>query len=156
MVESTPKRYRTLWEKEILLIMSNFSCSHNVFKRLVQQTCKNIVLLGNGLNPPSARAYLQKQFDGIFYHNYETKINGKRINSLPNDKISDWYKMKAFAADKIDATEKLIFFFFLRKGRKHYVKRRKCCLPAFFPFPTTFSKGFFLRVVKSRDCVVKG
>ena len=26
---------------------------------------------------------------------------------------------------------------------------------AFSPFPTVFSKGFFLRVVKSRDCVVK-
>ena len=28
-------------------------------------------------------------------------------------------------------------------------------LPAFSPFPTMFSKGFFLKVVKSRDCVVK-
>ena len=28
-------------------------------------------------------------------------------------------------------------------------------LPAFSPFPTMFSKGFFLHVVKSRDCVVK-
>ena len=27
-------------------------------------------------------------------------------------------------------------------------------LPAFSPFPTVFSKGFFLRVVKGRDCVV--
>ena len=26
---------------------------------------------------------------------------------------------------------------------------------AFSPFPTIFSKGIFLRVVKSRDCVVK-
>ena len=28
-------------------------------------------------------------------------------------------------------------------------------LPAFSPFPTMFSKGYILRVVKSRDCVVK-
>ena len=34
-------------------------------------------------------------------------------------------------------------------------KRRKCWLPAFSPFPTTFSKGFLVRVVKSRVCVVK-
>ena len=27
-------------------------------------------------------------------------------------------------------------------------------LPAFSPFPTMFSKGFFPRLVKSRDCVV--
>ena len=29
-------------------------------------------------------------------------------------------------------------------------------LPGFSPFPKIFSKGFYLRVVKSRDCVVKG
>ena len=41
------------------------------------------------------------------------------------------------------------------KGRKHCEKRRKCWLPAFFQFPIMFSKGYFLRVVKSRDWVVK-
>ena len=41
------------------------------------------------------------------------------------------------------------------KGRKHCGKRGKCWLPAFSPFPTMFSKGFFLRVVKSRNCMVK-
>ena len=41
------------------------------------------------------------------------------------------------------------------KGRKRCGKRRKCWLPTFSPFPTMFSKGFFPRVVKSRDCVVK-
>ena len=40
-------------------------------------------------------------------------------------------------------------------ARKQFGKRRKCWLPAFSPFPTMFSKDFFLRVVKSRDCVVK-
>ena len=39
------------------------------------------------------------------------------------------------------------------KNRKHFGERRKCCLPAFSPFPTLFSKGIFLRVVKSRDSV---
>ena len=34
-------------------------------------------------------------------------------------------------------------------------KRRKCWLPAYSPFPATFSKGLLLRVVKSPDCVVK-
>ena len=41
------------------------------------------------------------------------------------------------------------------RGRKHRGNRRKCRLPAFSPFPTMFSKGYFLEVVKSRDCVVK-
>ena len=42
------------------------------------------------------------------------------------------------------------------KGRKHWGKRRKCWLPAFSPFPTVFSKAFFSRGVKSRDCKVMG
>ena len=35
------KKVETLWVKDDLLFMSNFSCSHSVFKRLVPQTCKN-------------------------------------------------------------------------------------------------------------------
>ena len=41
----------------------------------------------------------------------------------------------------------------LRKGRKHCGKRRKCWFPAFSPFPTKFSEGFFQRGAKSRDYV---
>ena len=40
-------------------------------------------------------------------------------------------------------------------GRKQFGKGRKCWLTAFSPFPTMFSKGLSLRVVKSRDCVRK-
>ena len=40
-------------------------------------------------------------------------------------------------------------------GRKHGGKRRKCWLRVFSPFPTMFSKGLFVRVVKSQDSVVK-
>ena len=35
-------------------------------------------------------------------------------------------------------------------------KVENACLPAFSPFPTIFSKGFFLIVIKSLDYVVKG
>ena len=49
MAERYPKRKKTLWEKEKLLIMSNFSYSHSVFKRLVQQTRKNQGLFGKDL-----------------------------------------------------------------------------------------------------------
>ena len=69
------------------------------------------------------------------------------FNSLPNNKFLDWSKLKAFADNKIKMTEKTKISF--GKGRKH------CGLPAFSPFPTMFSKGFFYKVVKSRDCVVK-
>ena len=40
MAESSPKRCKTLWEKK-LLVMSNFSFSHSVFKRFVLQVLKN-------------------------------------------------------------------------------------------------------------------
>ena len=49
MGESSPKGLRTLWEKEKLLVMSNFSFSHSVFKRLLLQTRKNQGLFGEGL-----------------------------------------------------------------------------------------------------------
>ena len=40
MAEGSQNGKKTLWEKEKLLVTSNFSFSHSVFKRLVQQTCK--------------------------------------------------------------------------------------------------------------------
>ena len=77
------------------------------------------------------------------------------INSLPHNGNLDWLKSKAFADDKIKVTEKLKFVT-SEKGRKHCGKRRKLWLPEFSPFPTVLSKGFFLKVVKSRDCMVMG
>ena len=50
MAESSPNRKKTMWEKEKLLVRSNFSFFHIVFKRLVLQTCKNQGLLGKGLS----------------------------------------------------------------------------------------------------------
>ena len=73
-------------------------------------------------------------------------------DSLPINNILDLSKLKAFADNEINVTENLKF----GNCRKHCGKRRNCWLPAFSPFPTMFSKGFFLRVVKSRDCVVMG
>ena len=49
MAESSPKGLKTLWEKDKLLVTSNFSFSHCVFKRLVLQTRKNQGLFGKGL-----------------------------------------------------------------------------------------------------------
>ena len=34
---------------------------------------------------------------------------GRGINSLPNEKMLDWSKLKAFADDKINVNQKLIF-----------------------------------------------
>ena len=57
------------------------------------------------------------------------------INPLPEDNILDWSKLKAFADDKINVTQKL------------KVALRKV--------ENMVGKGYFLRVVKSRNCVVK-
>ena len=65
----------------------------------------------------------------------------------------NWSKLQAFAEDKIDVTEKLKLVF----GREeNFVgKRENAGYQHFLLFPQCFSKGFFLWVVKSRDCVVK-
>ena len=47
--ESYPNGWKTLREKEKLLVTSNFSFSHSVFKRLVLQTSRNQGLFGKGL-----------------------------------------------------------------------------------------------------------
>ena len=49
MAESSLKGYKTLWEKEKLLVTSNFSFSCSVFKILVRQTRKNQGLFVKGL-----------------------------------------------------------------------------------------------------------
>ena len=49
MAETSSNGQKTMWEKEKLLVRSNFSFSHSVFKRLVLQACKNQGLLGKGL-----------------------------------------------------------------------------------------------------------
>ena len=46
-----------MWEKEKLLVTSNFSFSHSVFKRLVLQTRKNQGLFGKGLMTMLERAF---------------------------------------------------------------------------------------------------
>ena len=71
---------------------------------------------------------------------------------LPNDIILDCPNSKHLRQqNKCDSKTEICF----GKGRNHDWKRRKCWLPAFSPFPIMFPKGYFLRVFKSRDCVVK-
>ena len=48
MAENFSNELRTLWEKEKLLVMNNFSFFHGVFERLVLQTGKNRGLFRKG------------------------------------------------------------------------------------------------------------
>ena len=65
-----------------------------------------------------------------------------RINPLPNDKVLDWFKLKAFADDNVEFAKVVIFVF--DRVENIVGKRENASL-----------KGFLQRVVKSRDYVVK-
>ena len=74
-------------------------------------------------------------------------------NSLPSDKILDESKLKVFADDKIHVNEKSKFV--LARVEKIVGKGENAGYQHFLILFTIFSKGFFLRVIKSQDCVVK-
>ena len=76
------------------------------------------------------------------------------VYSLANDKILDWFKLKAFADNKIYVNKKLK----LGIGRVENIvgKGENAGYQDFFHLPTMFSKDLFFKVVKSRECVVKG
>ena len=66
------------------------------------------------------------------------------VNSIPNNKILGWSKLKA--DNKINVTKKLKLAF----GKIENIVGKGA-----FSIPTMFSKGFFITVIKSQDCVVK-
>ena len=79
MAESYPNAQKTLWEKEKLLVASNFSFSHSVFKRLVSQGHQKVSLCGNGL-----RDLWKLQCFGGFL--YLPKLDSQQIQEL-NEKV---------------------------------------------------------------------
>ena len=79
-------------------------------------------------------------------HEYESGSDKSwDYNSLPNDRILDWVKLKGFEDDKFDTTK--LMKSVCDKIENIEGKRRKYWLPAFSPFPSRFSKGFYVRVV---------
>ena len=67
----------------------------------------------------------------------------KVSNSLPNNKILDWFKLKAFAEDKLNVAKMLISVF---DSVENVGKKEKMQVTSISLFPTMFSKGFFLSV----------
>ena len=62
------------------------------------------------------------------------------FNSLPNNKILDWSKFKAFADDKLNVTEKIKFV----SGRvETFWKKEKMLVTSNFSFPHDVSKRLF-------------
>ena len=65
------------------------------------------------------------------------------LNSLPNDKILEWSKLKAFEDGKMNETEKLKFIL----GREENIvgKGENAGYQHFLLFPQMFFKASFLR-----------
>ena len=70
------------------------------------------------------------------------------FKSLPNDKILDWSKLKAFADEKINVTKQLKF----GKGRVENIvgKGENAGYQHFLLFPQCFQKTTFLGLLKVR------
>ena len=75
------------------------------------------------------------------------------FNSLPNDKILDWSKLKAFADNKINPTKQQAFF----AGWVDNIvgKGENAGYQHFLLFQQCYQKAPFLGSLKSRDCVEK-
>ena len=73
-------------------------------------------------------------------------------DSLPNDKLLEKSKLKAFADDKLKMIK--IARFVLDKIENIMGKEENADYQHFLFFPTMFSKDFFFSVVKNQDCVV--
>ena len=179
-----PRRRKTLWEKEKLLVMSNFSFSHGVFKRLVSHGRQMVSLCGNGLrkNRTSLANRLQlstmnmKLFElFVCLGFYTVSMVFQLFNSDSSQIHVSWTIFNQYLTSPLTLSQMTNFRLFqtetvcrrqfqigwkwlkvLQTGRKHCGKKRNCSLRAIFPFPTVFSKGLCCRHVKTRACLGKG
>ena len=74
------------------------------------------------------------------------------FNPSPNNEISNLSRLKAFADYRMNVVQMMNYVF---DRAENIVGKGENAGYAFSPFPIMFSKGLFLRGVKSRDCVVK-
>ena len=72
--------------------------------------------------------------------------NFKSFNSLLNDKNSDWSKLKVFADNKINVTEKLKFV--SERVENIVGKGENAGYQHFFLFPQCFQKAFYTGSLK--------
>ena len=76
----------------------------------------------------------------------------KIFNPLPDNKILALTKLEAFADDKLNEIQIIELVF---HGVENIVGKGML-VTSIFPFPTMFSRYFFLRAVKRRQCMAKG
>ena len=76
---------RKLWEKEKLLVASNFSFSHSFFKRLVSQGRQKVSLCGNGLN---GLILFKNEFQPLCEHKASRTVAPLVVGQVANDLVS--------------------------------------------------------------------
>ena len=171
---------KTLWDKEKLLITSNFSLSpvFSTFSESFLPFLTNLKLTSakalSGRKSPKlfVREWVKhqtEQSNEYFLCFAETRlkwcgflssdVKKSFSGSISVELFISGQKFRPVQIQSIcrrqNKCDQQIIEISVGKGGKHSEKRRKCWLPAFSPFPTMFSKGLFPSVVKSRDCVVK-
>ena len=148
MVEVLRTGNETLLEKEKLLVTSNFSFSHGVFKDLSCRHVKTKVFFATGL----------KLLLHVLYPARHLRIIDPYVSFCLTTELTH-YQMTNF---RLFQTERVCRQQFqigrkwkkvIQMGRKHCGKRRNCSLQAISPFPTVFSKGLIPRGVKRCHCV---
>ena len=139
MVISVFDRVENIVGKGEIAWTSNFSFTHNVFKRLLSQTCQKVSLCGKGLNQNPSWKWI------MIMCNCLTHYQTTNFRLFQNERVWD----NNFKFDKNG--RKLS-----KKVENTVGKRRNCSLRAISPFSTVFSKGLFPRGVKRCHCVGMG
>ena len=148
---------KTLWEKEKMLVTSIFSFSHNVF---FSSHDKEFTLTVFNLSKFSCSFCFYSYHFLLFLQHflrlerhikfwiYHLKMHILYTAQLCQTTSFGLVQIESICRRKDKYNLKMEILF--RMGRKHCRKRRKCWFPAFSPFPTMFSKGFFRGSLKVR------
>ena len=97
---------KALWEKEKLLITSNFSFSHNVFKSCLFLWCQNKYLWSKGLNLSPTLS----QTSPGFYVSFENTVGKGEIahNDCCLQTLSVWKSLKFVILERVNRVGKKI------------------------------------------------
>ena len=139
---------------DMIYISMHFNTCHNLVRGdlTLSQTSP-------GLYVSAAQIYWKhcgKRFTVFYEINFSTSnwhFDRLFTNPLPNDKILALTNLKAFADNKFNIAEMIISV--CDRVENIVGKGENAGYQHFSPFSTKFSKEFFLRVVKSQDCVLK-
>ena len=144
---------KTLCEKEKLLVTSNFSFSHSVFYLSGELSAISIKFKNCRLQTfsvwKSLKLVIWERVKCLCWYCYDG-ANYSSFYSLPNDKIFDVTKLKAFADDKINIAQMMISVFdwletIVGKGENAGYQH-------FLLFPQCFQRAYFLGSLKSGLC----